>query len=108
MEDGMEDPGERGCDSDSESVFAFPAKKADGKINSFFRCKWEGDDGNEDDDTKNIMMEETGDDRDKVSVTSNDYSKDYITCSFVLIPQVRPAHKYPIPPLGDDSPPWGR
>jgi hypothetical protein len=28
-------------------------------------------------------------------------------CSFVLIPQVRPAHKYPHL-LGDDSSPWGR
>jgi hypothetical protein len=25
-----------------------------------------------------------------------------------VIPQVRPAHKYPIPPLGDDSYPWVR
>jgi hypothetical protein len=26
----------------------------------------------------------------------------------MLIPQVRPAHKYPNSPLGDDSTPWGR
>jgi chromosome segregation ATPase len=26
----------------------------------------------------------------------------------VLIPQVRPAHQIPHPPLGDDSSPWGR